>query len=503
MGKGNMVHVFPTPAVQDTLPVVNSLAGVGVLSFLQIPGSFSGTSSNSVEAPSPTSSPLLSAPAAPAPLETPLPTLAPSCGLTPDELLPAWAKNFVPSTEIYVSPSGNDNNDGLSPSRALRTAARAVSKLGPGVRLNFARGTYSCSGLFIQNIKGGTERPASIRSSDGPRLAKFDCAGSGGIFFNFVQGFIVEGIELYNTSAHGIIIISGSPGPWPDPTVLSSDIVVHNSFIHNTGLAGIKSGESQNLTFIGNEFSHVPSSRQAIEAVAVDNVIIAGNYGHDSGGYFDEIKGSANGGIIFHNLVLDSTHGIIAGGDETGYQFLVHTNATYEVQNLQVWDNLISNVNDDAFRIIGCTNCQIVNNTYYSNSPTRQQVVIRFLSDAFVDAAGHIVRHIYNTNVDLNNNIFLTPGKFNYMIAKSPAQDAKQLIMSHNLFWWAAVGTVGSDVPFLGQPTSLYVDPDLASPPTNMHPLSASPVIGKGQLSISTDNWDGACWKGNPNMGAY
>jgi hypothetical protein len=79
-----------------------------------------------------------------------------------------------------------------------------VSKLGPGVRLNFATGTYSCSGLFIQDIKGGTERPASLRSSDGPRLAKFDCAGSGGVLFNFVQGFIVEGIELYNSSHHGI-----------------------------------------------------------------------------------------------------------------------------------------------------------------------------------------------------------------------------------------------------------------------------------------------------------
>jgi hypothetical protein len=474
------------------------------LNSQQINGLFSATSSNSVEEPSPAPAPSLSPPAAPTPLSTPLPTLAPSCGLTPEELLPAWAKEFVPLTEIYVSPSGNDHNDGLSPSRALRTAAKAVSKLGPGVRLNFATGTYSCSGLFIQDIKGGTERPASIRSSDGPRLAKFDCAGSGGILFNFVQGFIVEGIELYYSSYHGIQIMSGSPGPWPDPTVLSSDIVVHNSFIHNNRYAGIKASQSQNLTFIGNEFSHVPSSHMAIEAVAVDNGIIAGNYGHDSNGYFDEIKGGANGGIIFHNLVLDSTRGIIAGGDETGYQYLVHTKATYEVQNLRVWDNMISNVNDEAFRIVGCTSCEIVNNTYYSNNPTSAQAVIRFLSDRFVDKAGYIIRHIYNANVHLHNNIFLTPGKFNYMIAKSPTQDAKQLIMSNNSFWWAAGGIVGSDVPFLRQPNSLYVDPDLASPPANMHPLSASPVIEKGQLSnVSTDNWDGVCWSGNPNMGAY
>jgi len=443
-------------------------------------------------------------PPAPTPLLTPpLPRLAASCGLTPDELLPAWAREFEPSTEIYVSPSGNDHNNGRSPSTALRTAAAAVSKLGPGVRLNFATGTYSCSGLLIRNLKGGTEKPASIRSSDGPYLARFDCAGSGGILFNFVQGFIVEGIELFNSSSHGIQIMSGG-GPWPNSTVLSSDIVVHHSFMHNNRYAGIKSSQSQNLTFIDNEFSYVPASHMAIEAVAVDDVIVAGNYEHDSNGYFDEIKGGANGGIIFHNLVLDSKRGIIAGGDETGYQYLVHTKATYEVQNLQVWDNVIANVNEEAFRIVGCTNCDIVNNTYYSNSPTRIQAVIRFLSDAFVDKAGYIIRHIYNANVHLNNNIFFTPDKFNYMIAKSPAQDAKQLIMSHNLFWWAAGGIVGSDVPYLREPTSLYVDPDLTSPPANMHPLSASPVINKGQLSnVSTDNWDGVCWSGNPNMGAY
>lgn len=494
--KGNKVNQFRLRA--SLVIFVSFLVTACALNSQQI----SGISSNSVEQPSRTPAPSLSsapAPTLPAPSFPPLPTLAPSCGLTPNGLLPAWAKEFVPSTEIYVSPSGNDHNDGLSPFTALRTAAAAVSKLGPGVRLNFARGTYSCSGLFIQNIKGGSERPASIRSSDGPHLAKFDC----GILFNFVQGFIIEGIELFNSTGHGIYFMSG-PGPWPDPTVLSSDIVVHDSFIHSNRYAGIKSSQSQNLTVIGNEFSYVPSSSMAIEAVAVDHVIIAGNYEHDSSGYFDEIKGGANGGIIFHNLVLDSTRGIIAGGDETGYQFLVHTNATYEVQNLQVWDNVIANVNEEAFRIIGCTNCEILNNTYYSNSPTSKQAVIRFLSDGFADRAGHIIRHIYNTNVQLYNNIFLTPDKFNYVIAKSPAQDANQLIMSHNLFWWAAGGIVGSDVPYVGEPTSLYVDPHLASPATNMHPLSASPVIHKGQLSkISPDNWDGVCWNGNPNMGAY
>ena len=51
--------------------------------------------------------------------------------------IPAWAAKAVPSKEIYVSPSGDDNlNDG-SKAKPFQTTAKAFSLLAPGVRLDF------------------------------------------------------------------------------------------------------------------------------------------------------------------------------------------------------------------------------------------------------------------------------------------------------------------------------------------------------------------------------
>lgn len=49
----------------------------------------------------------------------------------------------VPITTFYVRSSGNDDNSGASPDRALKTVARAAQLLGPGVTVYVGPGTYS------------------------------------------------------------------------------------------------------------------------------------------------------------------------------------------------------------------------------------------------------------------------------------------------------------------------------------------------------------------------
>src|SRR5262245_46188505 len=67
----------------------------------------------------------------------------PACG-DPQALIPSWVTAYEPEQEIYVSPSGDNGKDGLSPSSALQTTAAAIARIGPGVRLNFGAGTYAC-----------------------------------------------------------------------------------------------------------------------------------------------------------------------------------------------------------------------------------------------------------------------------------------------------------------------------------------------------------------------
>ena len=425
-----------------------------------------------------------------------------------EQMLPAWARNYVPTTELFVSPTGNDGNTGASRSTALKTTAAAVARLGPGVRLNFMAGTYGCAGGFIANLNGGTTAPASIRSVDGPRAARFDCtaaggAPGGGFLLDFVHGFIFEGIEVANTSGHGIQVMSGSGPSWNVDTV-SSDIVLHNSYVHHTGLAGMKSSQARRITAIGNELAFIPIARQTLEFVAVDEVVLAGNEAHHSG-YFDEIKGGAHGPhVIFGNYIHDSDGGILVGGPGTGFQFLVHTDADFEASDLKVWNNVVVNVPREAFYVWACHDCTVANNSYWGAAPNAS---FRILPSDFTDAGGVVVRSNHNRNVSVVNNAFVSGSRFNDMVI-GLASETTGLVLSHNLWFaqgMATTATVFSDLPFAGEPSSFYAsDPLLAAIPINLRPLTGSPVIGKGMaLPFATANFDGTAWNGAPNIGAY
>ena len=424
-------------------------------------------------------------------------------------MLPAWAHDYVPTTELYVSPTGNDANTGASRATALKTTAAAIARLAPGVRLNFTAGTYGCAGAVISNFNGGTGAPGSIRSVDGPRAAKFDCTApngspGGSFLLDFVHGFIFEGIELSNSAGHGIQVMSGGGPTWNLATV-SSDIVLHNSYIHHTGLAGMKSSQARRITAIGNELAYIPIARQTLEFVAVDEVTIAGNEAHHSG-YFDEIKGGAHGPhVIFANYIHDSDGGILVAGPGTGYQYLIHSDADFEAQDLKVWNNVIVNVPREAFYVWACHDCTIAHNSYYGAAPNAS---FRILPSDFTDtASGAVVRTNHSRNVTIVNNLFLSGSRFNDMVIGQVAETTG-LVMSHNLWYATGLTTtagVFSDLPFAGEPNSFYAnDPKLAVPPMNMRPIAGSPVIDKGlALPFATANFDGVAWGTAPNIGAY
>ncbi len=431
------------------------------------------------------------------------------CGPQAANLLPSWAANYTPSSELYVSPNGNDLNEGTSRSSALRTADAALRRIGPGVRVNFAAGTYACPTRWINEVMGDTSAPASIRASDGPRTAKFNCGWlpNRGFLLNNVRGFIFEGVEIFNASGYAIQVMSGS-GPWT-PGEISGNIVVRDSYIHNTGSANMKSGDGEHFWIINNELSYANTGRQNLEFVAVDDVTIAGNEAHHSG-MFDEIKGGAEGGVIYRNYIHDSLGGIIVGGDNTGTQYLVHKNANYEAENLAVWDNVIANpdsrdVNNEAFRVVGCHNCRIEHNSYWSSYPA---AMMRIGSDFFGNPDGSRIT-INNMNLTIQNNLFGAGVKPQYWISNNDGHQTSGLVMNYNA--WRAVGDpaatrdIHSSINILGDPNSLYdvrMLPQAA--PYNLRPQSTSPLIGAGvSTSLATNNAAGLCWSARPDIGAY
>ncbi len=433
---------------------------------------------------------------------------AETCAPQPASLLPAWAANYSPNLEIYVAPNGDDSNDGSRPTSALKTADAALRRIAAGVRLNFAAGTYACPTSWISGVMGDISAPASIRAIDGPRTAKFDCGGSAKEFIlNNVRGFIFEGVEISNTSLYGIQVMSGS-GPWT-PGEISGNIVVRDSYIHNTGLANMKSSQAEHFWIINNELAYANTGRQNLEFVAVDDVVIAGNEAHNSG-MFDEIKGGAQGGTIYRNFIHDSLGGIIVGGDNTGTVYLVHKNANYEAENLAVWDNVIANpsstdVNNEAFRVIGCHNCEIDHNSFWATNPA---AMMRIGPDVFSNPDGSSIT-INNMNLTIQNNLFGASGRPQYWISNNDGHQTSGLVMSYNA--WRAVGDstattdIRSAINILGDPNSIYNRPAIPQDaPYNLRLQSSSPLNHAGlSTSLATNNADGLCWSGAPDIGAY
>jgi hypothetical protein len=420
-------------------------------------------------------------------------TSTPSCGDLA-AALPAWF-NATPEKELYVSPSGADTNDG-SKDKPLKTTAAAFAKLAPGVRLNFAEGTYGCG--TIAGFNGTATKPGWVRSSDGPRKAKFACGGGGGVLLDKAHYVALEGLEISDVAGHGVQLSSGGSGPW-DPATISNEVLMYKLFIHNTTFASFKGSQSKGVYAIENEVAYANPGRQNFEFVAVDDIVVAGNEAHHSGA-FNEFKGGAKNGKIFRNYIHDVSPmagiqtGILVGGDCTGKAYLVNTAAKHEAENLVVWGNVIVGGDHAAFRVVSCKDCVVANNTYVH--PAKPGAFMRVLSSAFDCGPG--ATPTLNENVLVANNIFYAQTPPGYVIPSN--QLPPDYITFKNNLWFGATADVsksGSDIPFPGD----YVDPMLDS---SHKPKAGSAVIGKGVAVPGVPaGFEGKCWAGAPNIGAY
>jgi hypothetical protein len=422
-----------------------------------------------------------------------------SCGSIAS-FVPDWVKNAAPTREIYVSPAGSDANDG-SAATPFKTSAKAFSMIAPGVRINYKTGAYDCP-PFASDVLATTANPIIVRAIDGPRTATFDCGGTGDFYFSHARAIVLDGLEISHTSGHGVQLDSGSGFATKD---LSSDFVLMNSYVHDTQLAGIKVAQSLRIYVIANEFAHCGPGRQCTEFVASDMPVIVGNDASASDA-FDEVKGGAHGGIIALNHVHDMNTGgggILVGGDCTGEQYLVDPTVDFEAKDLYVWSNVITGADGFAFRIVGCHDCIVANNTYDSPAPA---AILRIIHDAFASQGSMTCDvPLHNANVRIANNVFSWPKS---SIDVIPTDDSPaNIVFDHNL-WFAAgddVTKLYSDMPFVGEPTSLYnQDPKLVSPPMDVSLGPGSPAKSAGTPIAQVLGTIGdKCPASPPDMGAY
>jgi hypothetical protein len=127
----------------------------------------------------------------------------------------AIAAFLAPGTEYFVSPLGNDGNDGTAPARAWRTLARASkAPLKPGDEISLAAGAAFVGSLALgSDVAGTREKPIVVRSSGKPaaRIVSPDrpaiSASRGGLE---IRDLVLEGRAKAAKKRHDGILLATS-----------------------------------------------------------------------------------------------------------------------------------------------------------------------------------------------------------------------------------------------------------------------------------------------------
>lgn len=117
------------------------------------------------------------------------------------------ACNFVFGQNIYwLSPSGNDNNDGKSEFSAFVSPEKAIATLQSGDQLWVKGGTYIVKTPLKPNKDGTQDQPILLFAVDGEKPV-FDCDGNGGRGIDLQRNWWhIKGITIANAGNNGINI---------------------------------------------------------------------------------------------------------------------------------------------------------------------------------------------------------------------------------------------------------------------------------------------------------
>lgn len=230
-----------------------------------------------------------------------------------------------PPMTLFVRQSGNDNNPGTTPKRALRTLGAAVKRLNPGSTIYVGPGVY-LERLLVTGIPGTAELPVRI-IADRSGANTGDAAGDVVIDGNdslvaaiitdssyvTLDGFIIGGVAPTATASavtlrvrrdsdhvtvRNCVIASAEPadGIRVDS---SSDVLVFNTLVYAADHGIVVTGTANDVAFINTT---VASSQRAALALRTNG-------------------GSSPQGVVATNCLFQAngTGAAIDAGDTDGY----------------------------------------------------------------------------------------------------------------------------------------------------------------------------------------
>ncbi|MFC1610666.1 MopE-related protein [Myxococcota bacterium] len=377
------------------------------------------------------------------------------------------------ATVYYVSPTGDNSNDGSSLASAKATPGSTVSLMNPGDQTIVTGGTYDID----------TERVVFLKHDEGTPEHNFAWTGMPGetpLFDSSYGGQTLVHMSSEGTS-RGYVTVSNLVHDGHGSRQVSGSGYYYNSRFVNMETWGMR-GTSGGTGAWGH-------FRQDVK--------IFGNSIHDQG---------CN--KLYHNIYLSS--GAIdveigwnhiynnfdyCGGDSEpggrGIQAYDGDWETEEVTNLAIHDNVLHDISRECITLSTVVrSATVYNNVFYRcglvtgfglRSKARYATRFEVYNNTFyANGSGHFACNHSGSASDLyvvkNNLFYSTDGEAYYESTKSDGQDPNAFDASHNLFWgnggippWSA-SSVNAD-PQIVDPTE---------PARNFYLEATSPAIDSG-----------------------
>jgi Periplasmic copper-binding protein (NosD) len=204
----------------------------------------------------------------------------------------------------FVSPTGSDANDGLSPQTAWRQIAKAATVAFPGMIVDIADGAYA--GPVLMSNDAGTQAAPIVYRATGNAAILTGSANNNNddrnsIFIGSSSHVVIHGLKVFASLRSGARVS------------LSHHVTIQGCVFGNHQKWGIFTDYADDLSLLGNECYGSIDEHGIYHSNSGDRAVIAGNWCHDNKAsgiqinadpdFLDPIGGYVPDGISFHCVV--------------------------------------------------------------------------------------------------------------------------------------------------------------------------------------------------------
>jgi len=296
----------------------------------------------------------------------------------------AFQLSIIAQTTYYVSESGSNSNDGLTPQTAFATLQHAADIVSAGDSVLVLEGNYVG---FDTRTNGTQNLPIVFKAiEDNVLIDQPNSITPDGINIENASWIVIDGFEVMDQPRAGI------------RAAVSDFITIKNNYCHNNFRWGIFTGFTDDLTLDNNTCSYSTDEHGIYVSNSSDRSIIRNNHSFNNNGCGIHMNGdiSMGGDGIISNAIVE---GNILHDNGYGGGSAINMDG---VQNSEIFNNLAYNNHATGiamYQIDGgdaSKNNKVYNNTIIQPSDGRWNILV-------VD--GSTGNTLYN-NILINHHTF-------------------------------------------------------------------------------------------------